>query len=211
MPFIPISNIAQVKKLTDEPKFGTVVFNKDPEMLGRIKVQIPGIFDGEPEELPWVRRKTDTVFCGNDCEIFDVPEIGSIVEVKWNYDESTPMYSGAPYSKRKATTAFFNNYPHEAGIKFGDCLIKFDKASKLVTIENGAAQIVLDSMGTCSIACDELEIKADENIFMSAKQITLDGSVSFSGSGGDGMGADGVLLPGTVATVKNGRITSITS
>ena len=73
MPLIPITDTAKIKKFTDEPKFGTVVFNDDPERLGRVKVTIPGLFEGTTDKLPWIRRKMDTSFCGQDCEIFDVP------------------------------------------------------------------------------------------------------------------------------------------
>ena len=80
MPFLPIANKGKIDKVTDSPKFGTVVDNNDPLKLGRVKVEITGIFEGSLQSLPWVRRKMDSVFCGADCEIFDVPEIGSVVE-----------------------------------------------------------------------------------------------------------------------------------
>ena len=69
MPFLPIANKGKIDKVTDSPKFGTVVDNNDPLKLGRVKVEITGIFEGSLQSLPWVRRKMDSVFCGADCEM----------------------------------------------------------------------------------------------------------------------------------------------
>ena len=38
MPLIPINEEAKNFNVTDEPKFGTVVDNNDPDKLGKIKV-----------------------------------------------------------------------------------------------------------------------------------------------------------------------------
>ena len=209
MPFLPIANKGKIDKVTDSPKFGTVVDNNDPLKLGRVKVEITGIFEGSLQSLPWVRRKMDSVFCGADCEIFDVPEIGSVVEVSWTYDDNTPMYSGAPYNQRHQTGAFTGNYPHEAGIKFGDCMIKFDKASKLITIENGQAQIVIDSFGDVSIACANLEIKCDSTAEIHAPEITLDGNVTVTKSLGCLTASSKPILPTSIAQVSGGIITDV--
>ena len=209
MPFIPVASVAKNRKITDEPKFGTVVDNNDPLKLGRVKVEIEGIFEGAIQSLPWIRRKMDAVFCGTDCEIFDVPEIGSVVEVRWNYDDSTPMYSGAPYNKRHQTGAFSGNYPYEAGIKFGDCLVKFDKASKMVTITNGKAQIMLDPFGDCCIACNSIEIKCDSDAHIKAPNMIIDGNLQVTGSLSSGNGASGAISLSSVAVVKGGIVESI--
>ena len=209
MAFTPVSITGKQRKFTDEPKFGEVVDNKDPLMLGRVKVTIPGIYEGTVQSLPWVRRKTDTAFCGVDCEIFDVPEIGSIVEVKWPYDENTPVYSGAPYSQRHSTSAFTENYPYEAGIKFGEFLIKLDKGSNLLTIENGKVQVVLDSFGGCHVACDTVDIEAESNATIKSSLITLDGDVDVTGSLTIAEGYDGAIMPNSVAVVSGGLVVSV--
>lgn len=209
MPLIPIIDEAKVKKFTDEPKFGTVVDNMDPEQLCRVKVEIPGLFEGQAAELPWIRRKTDTIFCGQDCEIFDVPEIGSIVEVKWNYDENTPMYSGAPYNKKHRTGAFLGNYPNEAGIKFGPHLIKFDKKSYTMTIENGQCQIILDMFGDCCVACNSLELKCDQDALIKAPEIILDGNVQVTKGLKCANGANGTISLASIAGVSGGIVESI--
>ena len=208
MAFLPIANVAKNKKFTDEPKFGTVVANNDPLKLGRVKVRIQGIFEGEPSTLPWVRRKTDTLFCGADCEVFDVPEIGSVVEVRWNYDENTPMYSGAPYSKKHQTKTFTGNYPYEAGFRFGNNTIKFDKASKLLTITNSKATIQLDALGDCSISCDNLDITANKNINMKAQNVLMTADVTVDGQFTCTEAASGAISAISLATVSGGMIQS---
>ena len=209
MAFLPVVNVSKNKKVTDEPKFGTVVDNNDPLMLGRVKVEIQGIFEGAASTLPWVRRKTDTLFCGTDCECFDVPEIGSIVEVKWNYDENTPMYSGAPYSKKHQTSEFTNNYPYEAGFKFGPHVIKFDKVSELLTITNGKATVVLDPLGDCSVACDSLEIKAKTKVDINTTAVHISGNLTVDGDLIATKGANGTITPYSAAVVSGGIVTSV--
>lgn len=209
MPMIPVATTAKQRKFTDLPKFGTVKDNNDPLKLGRVKVEIEGIYEGSIETLPWVRRKMDTAFCGNNCEIFDVPEVDSIVEVRWNYDDNVPMYSGVPYNKKHITGDFAENYPYEGGIKFGECLIKFDKASNILTLDNGKAQIVLDSFGDVNIACNRISISCDGSATIAAPDITLDGNVRVSGGFSAGNGASGVITPSGLAAVSGGIIESI--
>lgn len=208
MPFIPISDNVKATKVTDEPKFGTVVDNNDPLKIGRVKVEIQGIFEGTPESLPWVRRKTDTIFCGSDCEIFDVPEVGSVVEVRWSYDDNTPTYSGAPYSQRHQTSAFSENYPYEAGIKFGPHVIKFNKACNLLTIENSKVQIVLDGMGECSVACSDMVLNVKRNLKIQAQNVHIGGDLTVDGQFYSTKAAAGVLSPLSIAVIDGGVVKS---
>lgn len=208
MSFIPISQNVKGTKVTDEPKFGTVVDNDDPLMLGRVKVEIPGIFEGSASSLPWVRRKTDTLFCGADCEVFDVPEIGSIVEVRWSYDDNTPIYSGAPYNQKHQTSVFTDNYPYQAGFKFGPHVIKFDKASKLLTIENSKVQIMLDAMGECSVACKDMVLSVERNLRIKAQNVHVEGDMTVDGDFNYTKGANGAITALSAAIVSGGQVVS---
>lgn len=210
MPLIPINSQAKINNITDEPKFGTVVDNNDPDKLGKIKVNIPGIFEGTTDELPWIRRKNDTTFCGDDSEFFDVPAIGSVVEVKWNYDESTPMYSGAPNSSKHTSSVFTNNYPYEGGIRFGKCVLKFDKASNVMTITNGSCFIQMDPMGNISLACDgNMNLTSVRDLTITAPNTTINGNLDVQGSLNCAKGANGAITPLSVATVAGGIVTGI--
>ena len=206
MGFLPLAFNAGIEKVTNSPKFGTVVANNDPLQIGRVKVNIPGIFTGSVDTLPWVRRKLDTIFCGDDCEIFDVPEVGSIVEVRWPYDDHTPVYSGATQSLRHKSSVFTENYPHEAGIKFGPHVIKFDKASNLLTIENGTLQIVLDTFGDVNIKCGTFTCNCDK--FFIDGDLHVGGNIEAKSLDIDN-GASGAICLSTIAPVGNGIIQGI--
>ena len=176
MPLIPIIDEAKVKKLTDEPKFGTVVDNNDPDQLGKIKVVIPGIFEGTTETLPWIRRKQDTSFCGLDCEIFDVPALGSIVEIKWNYDENTPMYSGAPFNIKKEKQKS-DDYINEGYIRFGKNYLKFNKEKPEIIITNESNKIVLNPEGITDLYCKNLRLHVEETTTLDCPLTTITGDV----------------------------------
>ena len=179
MSLIPLLTQTQATSLKDEPKFGKVIANNDPDQIGKIKVIIPGIFEGAVENLPWIRRKNDTAFCGDDVELFDVPSIGSIVEIKWNYDENTPMYSGAPNSKKHMSDLFRQNYPYEGGFKFGDNYIKFDKQKPSIVITNGDGNIItLSPEGKTTIQCKNLDMLVEERTYL--KCVTFDVEASDS-------------------------------
>lgn len=210
MPLIPINEEAKNFNVTDEPKFGTVVDNNDPDKLGKIKVTIPGIFEGSIDKLPWIRRKNDTAFCGDDAELFDVPAIGSVVEVKWNYDENTPMYSGAPNSKKHTSNVFTNNYPYEGGIRFGKCYLKFDKASNLITLTNGKVFVQCDPMGNMSMtAIGNMDFFAKGDINFHSINANFSGNVNVAGDFYCEKGAKGNINLTNSAMVEGGIVRTI--
>lgn len=87
--------------------WGTVIDNIDPEDRQRIKVSIPGVLEGSPEDLPWAIRHGDFVR-GNSQEI---PAIGDGVKITFlNGDIYSPIYGGRFYSL-KADEAFKKLFP----------------------------------------------------------------------------------------------------
>lgn len=199
MSFLPLNNIAKIDNNTDIPKFGTVIYNNDPEKLGRIKVKLTGIFEPTDEigsNLPWVRQLTDTFLCGNNCEMFSVPEIGSVVEIKWAFDNRTPFYTGAPYSQKHKTNAFDEDYPNTQGMKIGDFLLKINQSKNIATISHPGFNLTINNDGTSTLSLSS-------SLIVKAPNIKLDGDVNVTS------GADGIITHGVSAVVKNGIVTSI--
>lgn len=116
-----IKTLDHLKKtnLLDAPQVGRVVDNKDPRMLQRIKVYVRGIYeDPDPSKLPWCFPKNDSGLGGKpDSSNFQVPEIGSEVQVFWpNRDFYHPFYSGRRLNELTAPKAPFDeSYPNSYG------------------------------------------------------------------------------------------------
>lgn len=153
MPFIPIYNIAKYQNYKDTPKIAKVINNNDPSKLGRIKVQLPGMYepkDSEGSNLPWIRRMQDTFLCGSG-EAFSIPEEGSFVEVIWPYDNKNAFYRGLPYGEKSKTGFFTGDYPNEWGFTDGTFLFKVNKATDEFIIKNSGMTIKGDSGGNITI------------------------------------------------------------
>lgn len=178
MSFLPLNNIAKIDNNTDIPKFGTVIYNNDPERLGRIKVKLTGIFEPTDEigsNLPWVRQLTDTFLCGNNCEMFSVPEIGSVVEIKWAFDNRTPFYTGAPYSQKHKTNAFDEDYPNSWGFCNNDFIFKINETQGIFTLSFNNSTITISKDGTINIASDNVNVKS-KNANIKSDSVTIDSS-----------------------------------
>jgi hypothetical protein len=77
---------------------GIVVDANDPELMGRCKVRVYGIFDTLPDEhLPWSFPAANNTFAGGEggYAFISVPKIGSLVKIKFaNGDRYSPQYLG---------------------------------------------------------------------------------------------------------------------
>ena len=213
MSFLPLNNIAKIDNNTDIPKFGTVIYNNDPEKLGRIKVKLTGIFEPTDEigsNLPWVRQLTDTFLCGNNCEMFSVPEIGSVVEIKWAFDNRTPFYTGTPYSQKHKTNNFTENYPYEAGMQFGELTLKFDKGNKSIVITNNKGfTISADALGDITIVGSSATLQLDSDLDIDVPNTNFRGNVNIDGILECSTGANGLITAANVANVSNGIVVGI--
>lgn len=108
---------------------GWVVYNNDPEKLGRLKVRIAPYSELSTEDLPWVYPKLGTH--GNSAEYggLNVPEVGSQVRVDFpSRDLTAPYYSGAELNSVNRTTFFDEDYPNTYGWK--DSVGNFVKINK---------------------------------------------------------------------------------
>ncbi len=108
--------------LTGHIFIATVNFINDPLKLGRIKVNIPGIFDSTDSNLlPWVGKK-DGGPIANGSDGFGslslIPRIGSRVFVEFqNGDSQYPLYWLSPIQPDSVVTELVANYPNVYGFK----------------------------------------------------------------------------------------------
>lgn len=99
---------------------GTVVENNDPKMIGRLKVSVPGVLEGDKEYLPWVEPRMPYFLGGSSVsEFFSIPEIGSIVYIE--FEHNSPYfcrYSSAPSGqKTRSSSISKSDYPNIWRIK----------------------------------------------------------------------------------------------
>jgi len=77
---------------------GLVIDASDPELMGRCRVRVYGIFDTLPDEhLPWAFPATNNTFAGGEggYAFISVPKVGTLVKIKFaNGDRYSPQYTG---------------------------------------------------------------------------------------------------------------------
>lgn len=107
--------------IEDAYHIGTVVFNKDPDMLQRIRATVPGFLDGENiDNLPWIGPNHPSAFGMNKgYGVVRVPVVGSMVVIKFQGgDIHHGMYVGyVPTSAfaKSMPEALKTNYPNRVG------------------------------------------------------------------------------------------------
>ena len=184
MPFLPLYNIAQYQNLKQFPKIAKVINNNDPKKLGRIKVELPGMY--EPEDstgtnLPWIRKLQDNFLCGSG-EMFSVPEVGSLIEVVWPYDNTNAFYRGLPYNTNTATEKFYSDYPNEWGFTDGAFEFKVNKNTHDFILKNEVVTIQGLGDGTITISGNNICVLGDSvNVDASTVNINA-GKVNIGGS-----------------------------
>ena len=116
----PITSLLKEQQVKPEDMsyLGCVEDNKDPKMLGRIKVRIEIFADVPSEDLPWAYplmggQGNSSVEGG-----LNVPEIGSQVRITFpSKDLTAPYYSGAELNELNRTKFFDCDYPATYGFK----------------------------------------------------------------------------------------------
>lgn len=168
MAFLDINSLVKFKNLKAKTKIGKVINNNDPEKRGRIKVSLQGMFDSVDEEgsnLPWVKR-CDQSFKG--VHSFEIPEVGSLVEIVWSLGSRIPMYKPAPYDsnhmeqpyerdkQEDADFLFTNDYPNEWGwVDSNRFSFKINKKLNNFLVRTKILKITGDTEGNLNINNDK--------------------------------------------------------
>lgn len=148
---------------------GRVVFNNDPDKLGRIKVQIKSIYEESSTDLlPWCYPLGS--FNLPDQGSFEVPEIDSEVVVFFPFgDIYSPFYfygGGTTNDLTKTPAIFDTNYPETIGRIFREGFWRVNKSKpNLEFLEN--------STEPSAVWWDE-----EGNLYINAKNIIIDASQS---------------------------------
>ena len=191
MPFLPLYNIAQYQNLKQFPKIAKVINNNDPKKLGRIKVELPGMY--EPEDslgtnLPWIRKLQDNFLCGSG-EMFSVPDVGALIEIVWPYDNTNAFYRGIPYGTNTSTGKFVQDYPNEWGWTDGTFELKVNKNTHDFVLKNNVVTIIGTGDGNLSITGTNISVTGDavtvdaSTVDVSASAVNINaGNVKIGGS-----------------------------
>lgn len=144
---------------------GLVVDNKDPEMLGRLKIRVAGIHDGVPDEhLPWAingqasgRGPTATA------AQVRIPMKGSRVKVNFHNDPSNPEYYGGVTTKQSIPEVFRTNYPNRNGELFPNGTHWYlDEKDNVFYFSHCGFTCKIDSSGNCEIVSGTLTYNSKE-------------------------------------------------
>jgi hypothetical protein len=158
---------------------GIVRDNDDPEMRGRIMVELPTILGQGRVHTSWCDPHLFRITGMEHGEFFP-PYVDDVVDVWFeNGDLNYPVYKGGGYASEELPTDFQTNYPNVKGWVFASgqkiLIDETDGAQQIRVINSDNTQIVLDA-GTDALY---LIHQAGSNIVMST-----DGSIKLFGSDG---------------------------
>lgn len=128
---------------------GIVTDNDDPEMRGRIKVELPTILGEGREHTDWAEPHLFKLAGDGHGEFFP-PYVGDVVDVWFeNGDTNFPVYRGGSYATDELPEDFQTNYPDVKGWVFdsGQKIIidETEGSEQIRFINQDNTQIILDA------------------------------------------------------------------
>lgn len=126
-----------------------VVFNNDPDMLGRIQARVPVLFDGiEDADLPWaIPDFGHTDGASPTSGVFSVPKIGTKVQLRFQQaNPMYPVYTGFHVDKQTRMEEVVHNYPDRAVVRFQNkAMLVVDTRDNIAYVRNpGTLKIYID-------------------------------------------------------------------
>ena len=165
------------------PEHGTVRDNRDPEGLGRVRVQLRWQPDGDL--TPWIRAANPA--SGDQSGFYFVPEIGEQVMI--NYEQGNanfPFVIGSLYhgKAKQSDKKHASNYKKAIRTKSGNQIYFYDEPGReeiRISNPNSDNQLTLSLEGSGKITIEtkgELLLKGD-SIRMKANKMVIDAGDSF--------------------------------
>lgn len=162
-----------IKFKNDNLKFpgnyrGQVVSNTDPDMLGRIKVEIFGVFTGiSSDDIPWaIPALPISSGAGSGFGSFAVPEVGSLV---WCFFEKEDVYQPVYFAE---AVDRIHGLPSERTTNY--------PSRKVLKTKNGIVIYIDDTSGSQEVKVSHpsgsyVTIDSDGKILIHGGDITIDG------------------------------------
>jgi len=206
--FIKFTGNLKKPKFLAIPWKAEVVDNKDPDKLGKVKIKVLGLIEGEVSDLPWAYPLNPSGLGGKpDSSSFAVPEIGSFIQVNFPYyDIYFPFYSGYWQDKTTHQPVFDEDYPESFGSIASDGFEFFHNKKTKITRFKLPGNTTITQTGTYTMnASGQVVLTADSNISIQAKgnvSVTADGKGTFSGKGGTTVGDGGSATKVQGSTVQ---------
>ncbi len=172
-----------------EIQSATVVDNKDPDQMGRVKVSF--MWDNDNTSSSWARVAQP--LAGNKYGSYFLPEVGDEVLVAFaNNNHNSPVVIGSFYNgqNKQADCADDNNYIKNIKTKSGNEIRFTDKPGEeeilIVSKTNTDNQIILSlkddgkitiqSKGKIEIKAPEVDIDANKKFNLKGGEINISGS-----------------------------------
>lgn len=204
---------------------GTVMDNKDPEGIARIKVQVTNVMDANQGPIPWCLPSKHSPFGqGSGYGVYGSPAVGSPVRIRFqNGDPNYPVYEADEYLKTHANAKFKDpktwgykdpggselwvNYEtgawewtHQSG-----CYVKYDAQGNLTTKTVRDTKDEVGNNLTITVVGDTL-IKSGGQITLDAPAVVATGNLTvgtgWTGSFGTSTGQTVTVQDGIVINVE---------
>lgn len=192
------STIQDLQNYDGLPLLGVVIDNNDPLNLSRVKVRIPGLFDPDNGEVPWVGPLKFAPFgMGASWGVYGSPAIGSAVAVY--LQRGNPQYPLYLSVHRQANGEF----PAGKAWGFVDPVgnkVKFDLVDKSITLTtNDSIVFRTDGQGNLSVTVPgktdfvsegdttltsnaKLKLKASSSIDLEAPTLNIQANTESTGT-----------------------------
>jgi len=192
---LKINDFPSVVDHLSRPHQGIVKDNNDPKKQGRVKCDVPGIYEGDFNLFPWIYPRVSSLLGGGPLiSAFHVPEVDSLLEIVFPYkDIYAAVYVGYLVTAKTVQTLFAEDYPESYGFR--------DSTGNFIHVNKQTGKIRMEhSSGSF------FEIDVDGNVAVSTtgdKIIDTDGDVIWNITGLMNITADGnVTINGQVINLN---------